>query len=78
MLKRDLFLPPSWFTLLNSAFIIPQGECEETAKATSYLVWHCSVDLIDPASLSNWVGTEGGINPFLQIPQTGIFISIRQ
>lgn len=78
MRKRDLFLPPSWFTLLNSAFIILQDECEETVKATSYLVWHCSVDLIDPASLSNWLGTEGGINPFCPIPQAGIFISIMQ
>lgn len=59
-------------------FLNPVSEFKEKMKTTSHHRWRCSVDLTDPAFLRGWLGIEGGANYFLQIPQTGIFLSVTQ
>lgn len=75
ILKENIFLPLSWFTLSNLPFLILPDKFKERMKATSHSMCHFSRYLIDAASLSNWVSNEGGTIHFLQIPPTGICLS---
>lgn len=75
ILKGKCFLPLSWFTWSNLPFLILANKFKERMKTTSQSMCHFSGDLIDVASLSNWVSNEGSANHFLHIPPTGICLS---